>query len=122
MRLDKWLWVARFYKTRSLAAEAVDGGRVKVNRVAAKPAKELKIGDLIALRAGEQDWQVVVQGFAAQRRPAAEAQLLYAETPEIAQQRARQAELRQLSPVPEADHKGRPTKRDRRQLGRLREF
>lgn len=120
MRLDKWLWVARFYKTRSLAADAVDGGRVKVNRTGAKPAKELKIGDLIQLRAGEQDWQVVVQGFNEQRRPATEAQLLYRETPESVQERARMAELRKLSPIPEADQRGRPTKRDRRHLDRLR--
>lgn len=121
MRLDKWLWVARFYKTRSLAADAVDGGRVKVNRAAAKPAKELKVGDLVQLRAGEQDWQVSVAGFSPQRRPAAEAQLLYQETAESVQARARAAELRKLDPLPEAEQKGRPTKRDRRQLSRFRD-
>ena len=119
MRLDKWLWVARFYKTRSLAAAAVDGGKVKVNHAAAKPAKDLKTGDLIQLRAGDQDWVVAVQGFNEHRRPAVEAQQLYQETPNSAQKRARAAELRALSPAPDQEQKGRPTKRDRRQLGRL---
>lgn len=120
MRLDKWLWAARFYKTRSQAADAVGGGRVKVNGAAAKPARELKTGDLLQLRAGEQDWQVVVRAFAEQRRPAPEARLLYEETPESAAERERLAELRKLAPAPEAEQRGRPTKRDRRQLGRLR--
>lgn len=120
MRLDKWLWAARFYKTRSLATEAVGGGKVKLNRAAAKPAREVKPGDLIQLRAGEQDWEIVVHGLNEQRRPAPEARLLYEETPESALRRAQQAELRALAPHPDADHKGRPTKRDRRQLGRWR--
>lgn len=120
MRLDKWLWAARFYKTRSQAADAVGGGRVKVNGAAAKPARELKTGDLLHLRAGEQDWQVVVRAFAEQRRPAPEARLLYEETAESAAERERLAELRKLAPAPEAEQRGRPTKRDRRQLGRLR--
>ena len=119
MRLDKWLWVARFYKTRSLAATAVDGGKVKVNQCAAKPAKDLKIGDLIQLRAGEQDWAITVQAFNDHRRPAVEAQQLYQETSESALKRAQAAELRALSPTPDQEQKGRPTKRDRRQLGRL---
>jgi ribosome-associated heat shock protein Hsp15 len=121
VRLDKWLWAARFYKTRSLATEAVDGGKVKLNGAAVKPAREVKPGDRLQLRAGEQDWEVIVQGLNEQRRPAAEARLLYAETPASAEGRARAAELRKLAPAPDADHKGRPTKRDRRQLGRLRE-
>lgn len=120
MRLDKWLWAARFYKTRSQAADAVDGGRVKLNGGATKPARELKLGDRLQLRAGEQDWQVIVRGFAEQRRPAPEARLLYEETPESAAERARVAELRRIAPAPEAEQHGRPTKRDRRQLNRLR--
>lgn len=120
MRLDKWLWAARFYKTRSLAAEAVDGGKVKVNGAPAKPAKDVKPGDRLQIRAGEQDWEIVVQGLNEQRRPAPEAQLLYQETPESAEQRARAAELRKLAPMPGAEQKGRPTKRDRRQLSRFR--
>ncbi len=120
MRIDKWLWAARFYKTRSQAAAAVDGGKVKLNGAAAKPARELKAGDRLHIRTDGEDWEVDVLGFNAQRRPAAEARLLYAETPESAEKRARAAELRRLSPLPQADTKGRPTKRDRRQLTRLR--
>lgn len=121
MRLDKWLWAARFYKTRSLASDAVDGGKVKLNGAATKPAKEVKPGDRLHIRAGEQDWEVIVQGSNEQRRPAAEAQLLYQETPDSAQERARAAVLRKLAPAPAADHKGRPTKRDRRDLNRFRD-
>ena len=120
MRLDKWLWAARFYKTRSLATAAVDGGKVKLDGAAVKPAREIKPGDRLHIHAGDQDWDVVVQGLADQRRPAVEARLLYQETPEGAARRAREAELRRLAPLPDADHKGRPTKRDRRQLARVR--
>ncbi len=120
MRLDKWLWAARFYKTRSLAADAADRGKVKVNGASAKPAKDVKPGDHLQFRAGEQVWEVVVAGLNEQRRPAPEAQLLYAETPESVRQRAQAAELRKLAPIPQADQKGRPTKRDRRQLVRFR--
>ena len=121
MRLDKWLWTARFFKARTLANEAIDGGKVRLNGFATKPAKEVKIGDRLHIRAGEQDWEVVIQGMNEQRRPASEAQLLYAETPESIERRARAIELRGLAPIPVADQKGRPTKRDRRQLNRFRE-
>jgi ribosome-associated heat shock protein Hsp15 len=120
MRIDKWLWAARFYKTRSIAADAVDGGRVRINGAAVKPAKEVRIGDCIALRAGEQDWEVLVRGLDEFRRPAPEAQRLYEETAESAKRRAEAAELRKLAPMAEPDQRGRPTKRDRRQLGRFR--
>ncbi|HEX8962779.1 MAG TPA: S4 domain-containing protein [Rhodocyclaceae bacterium] len=120
MRLDKWLWAARFYKTRSMAAAAVEGGKVKLNGAAPKPAKEVKPGDRVFLRAGEASWDVLVKGLNEQRRPAPEARLLYEETPESAEQRAREAELRRLAPNPSPDIKGRPTKRDRRQLHRFR--
>jgi len=121
VRLDKWLWAARFFRTRSLATDAVDGGKVKVNGSAAKPAKDLKAGDRLRIRAGDEDWEVVVKGLSEQRRPATEARLLYQETPESQQQRTRAAELHQLDPTPAADQKGRPTKRDRRQWLRLQE-
>jgi ribosome-associated heat shock protein Hsp15 len=121
VRLDKWLWAARFYKTRSLATDAVDGGKVKLNGAAVKPAKDVKPGDRLHIRSGEQDWEVIVQGLNEQRRPAAEARLLYAETPESAQARAAAAELRKLAPTPQPEQKGRPTKRDRRQLVRFRD-
>lgn len=120
MRLDKWLWSARFYKTRSLATDALAGGKVRLNGLSAKPAKEVKVGDRVQLRTGDQDWEVVVQGLNEQRRPATEACMLYDETPESARQRAQAAELRRLAPIPQADQKGRPTKRDRRQLSRFR--
>lgn len=121
MRLDKWLWAARFYKTRSLATAAVDGGRVKQNGMAVKPAREVKPGDRLELRVGDERWEVVVAGLNEQRRPAPEARLLYQETEESIRQRAQAAELRRISPMPVSDHKGRPTKRDRRQLVRFRE-
>lgn len=121
MRLDKWLWVARFFKTRSLASDAVDGGKIKLNGASTKSAKEVKVGDRLQIRAGEQDWEVVVQGLNEQRRPASEAQLLYAETPESIERRARAADLRRFAPTPVDDRKGRPTKRDRRQLSHFRD-
>jgi len=120
MRLDKWLWAARFYKTRSMAADAVSGGKVKLNGVAVKPAKEVTPGDRVHLHAGEQDWDVVVKALNEQRRPAPEARLLYEETAESAERRAQAAELRRLAPTPSADQKGRPTKRDRRLQSRFR--
>lgn len=121
MRLDKWLWAARFFKTRSVASDAVDGGKVKVNGANAKPAKDVKVGDRLHIRAGEQDWEVVIQGLNEQRRPASEAQLLYRETPESIERRAKAAELKKMAPMPGAEEKGRPTKRDRRQLDRFRD-
>lgn len=121
MRLDKWLWAARFFKTRSLATDAVDGGKVKLNGVAPKPAKEVKPGDRLEIRAGEQTWEVIVEGLNEQRRPAPEARLLYAETPASALRRAEAAELRKLAPIALPEQKGRPTKRDRRQLVRFRD-
>jgi ribosome-associated heat shock protein Hsp15 len=110
-RIDKWLWAARFFKTRSLAAAAVDGGKVKWNGQQVKPARELQPGDQLEISAGEVRWTVVVQGLNAQRRPAPEARLLYEETAESAALRARQQELRRLAPMPGADLKGRPTKK-----------
>lgn len=110
-RIDKWLWAARFFKTRSLAAAAVDGGRVKWNGQQVKPARELKAGDPLEIVAGEVRWTVIVRGVSAQRRPAPEARLLYEETTESAARRAQQQEIRRLAPMPGADLKGRPTKK-----------
>jgi ribosome-associated heat shock protein Hsp15 len=121
VRLDKWLWAARFFKTRSLATDAVDGGKVKLNGATVKPAREVKPGDRLQLRLGDEAWEVIVRALNEQRRPAPEARLLYQETPESIQQRAQAAELRRLAPTPNADQKGRPTKRDRRLLIRFRE-
>jgi ribosome-associated heat shock protein Hsp15 len=120
MRLDKWLWAARFFKTRSLANDALDGGKVKLNGTSAKPSKDVKPGDTLHIHAGEQDWEVMVRGLNEQRRPAPEAQQLYEETPASRQQRERAAELRKLAPAPGGDFKGRPTKRARREMERFR--
>ncbi|MCX7180935.1 MAG: RNA-binding S4 domain-containing protein [Proteobacteria bacterium] len=110
-RIDKWLWAARFFKTRSLAAAALDGGRVKWNGQHVKPARELKPGDELEIVAGEVRWTVVVRGVNAQRRPAPEARLLYEETADSAARRLQQQEIRRLAPMPGADLKGRPTKK-----------
>jgi len=110
-RIDKWLWAARFFKTRSLAATAVEGGKVKWNGQQVKPAREVQPGDQLEISTGEVRWTVIVQGLDAQRRPAPEARLLYEETADSAARRARQQEIRRLAPMPGADLKGRPTKK-----------
>ncbi|MFC5303136.1 RNA-binding S4 domain-containing protein [Azospira restricta] len=119
LRLDKWLWAARFFKTRGLAADAIDGGKVKLNGHTAKPAKEVKPGDVLDLTLGDAHWTVTVRGLNEYRRPAPEAQLLYEESAESREQRSRAAEARALAPAPGADLKGRPTKRDRRKIQRF---
>lgn len=119
MRLDKWLWCARFYKTRSLATEEITKGRVTVNGQAAKPARDLRCGDTVALRQGAVARTVRVRGLSGARGPAPVAQLLYEETPESIATREQAAELRRLAPEPAASlHEGRPTKRNRRQIDR----
>ncbi|MCX7162012.1 MAG: RNA-binding S4 domain-containing protein [Betaproteobacteria bacterium] len=110
-RVDKWLWAARFFKTRSLAAAAVDGGRVKWNGQQVKPARELTPGDELDIVAGELRWSVIVRALNAQRRPAPEARLLYEESAESVVRRQQQQEIRRLAPMPGADLKGRPTKK-----------
>jgi ribosome-associated heat shock protein Hsp15 len=110
-RIDKWLWAARFFKTRGLAATALDGGRVQCNGRQVKPAHYLKPGDELDIGAGELRWTVIVRGLNGQRRPAVEARLLYEETAESIARRLRQQELRRLAPTPGADLKGRPTHR-----------
>ena len=118
MRLDKWLWAARFFKTRSLAAEAVERERVRVNDQPVKPAKELRIADSVALRQdGGPARTVIVRGLSAVRGPAPVAQALYEETAESLATRAQAAEARRLAPEPAAAlTEGRPTKRDRRAI------
>ncbi len=118
MRLDKWLWAARFFKTRSLAAEAVDRERVRVNDAPAKPAKELRVGDRVALKQnGGLVRIVVVQGLSPFRGPAVVAQTLYAETADSLAAREQAAEARRLAPEPAAAlTQGRPTKRERRDI------
>lgn len=117
LRLDKWLWAARFYKTRALATEEIEKGRVRVNEQIVKPARELKPGDLVELRQGVVLRTVLVRGLSAVRGPAPVAQLLYEETPASIAAREAAAERRRLAPEPAtAIEQGRPTKRDRRQL------
>lgn len=120
-RIDKWLWVARFFKTRSLAATAIDGGKVRIGGHPVKPAREIRPGDEIDITAGEVHWTVVVRGLNEQRRPAPEARLLYEETAESRARRERDAELRRLAPAPGADLRGRPTKKAGRQIRRFGE-
>ncbi|MDB5743102.1 MAG: heat shock protein Hsp15 [Polaromonas sp.] len=117
LRIDKWLWAARFYKTRSLAVEEIDKGRVHINDQEVKPAREVKVGDLVFLRQGTVVRTVVVRGISGQRGPAPVAQQLYEETAQSQALRARAAETRHLTsdPASSLEH-GRPTKRDRRSL------
>ncbi len=119
LRLDKWLWTARFFKTRSLAATAVDGGKVRLNAQQVKPAKEVRLGDTLEISSGDLHWTVVVEGINEQRRPAPEARLLYAETPESLAKRQRVLELKKLAPAPGANLRGRPTKKAGRQIRRF---
>jgi ribosome-associated heat shock protein Hsp15 len=117
LRLDKWLWAARFYKTRALATDEIDKGHVRVNEQIVKPARELKPGDLVELRQGVVLRTVLVRGLSAVRGPAPVAQQLYEETPASIAAREAAAERRRLAPEPaNAIEQGRPTKRDRRQL------
>ncbi|TRZ57275.1 MAG: RNA-binding S4 domain-containing protein [Rhodocyclaceae bacterium] len=114
VRIDKWLWAARFFKTRSLAIAAINNHKVKCNGEQVKPARDLKVGDVIEVTVGDLHYTVIVQALAEQRRPAAEARLLYAETPESLAQRTALQELRRLAPVPGSNLRGRPTKRQGR--------
>ena len=117
LRIDKWLWAARFYKTRSLAVDEIDRGRVRINDVEAKPAREVKVGDLVALRQGGIPKVVTVLGISSQRGGAPAAQQLYQETDASLQHRMHLAEQRRLGSEPaNSQEHGRPTKRDRRSL------
>ena len=120
VRLDKWLWAARFYKTRSLATAAIRAGDVRVARERVKPARDVKAGDELQIRRGDDVMDVVVRELSSARGPAPVAQRLYEETEESRQRRARAAERRALAREPALDIKGRPTKRDARELRRLR--
>ncbi len=119
MRLDKWLWAARFFKTRSLATQAIDNGRVKLNGERVKPARDIKPGDRLDIHLGEMDWTLTVRALAMQRGPAPVAQALYEEAPASLARRQQQASDRKLTTNPAAAIKGRPTKRDRRQIHRF---
>src|SRR4051812_7340089 len=119
-RIDKWLWAARFFKTRSLATEAVAGGKVEVNGDTAKPAKTVKIGDRIRLRLGPLEYRLSVTGIGERRGSAAVAQTLYEESADSLAERQRIAAERRFSSAPSYEEKGRPSKKDRRELERWR--
>ena len=119
VRIDKWLWAARFYKTRSLAADAVTSGKVELNGERTKPAKSVKGGDMIRMRSGIFEQVVEVKALSDKRGPATVAQGLYAETAESAAARARLAE-RMRYEMPAGTESGRPSKKDRRDIARLR--
>lgn len=121
IRLDKWLWAARFFKTRSLAQAAVEGGRVQVSGQRVKPACRVRVGDHLFLQMGEVPWEVVVLDLSARRGPAIEARRLYQETEGSQQRREALSMARRLAFEPAKDRHGRPTKRDRRQIARWQE-
>ena len=116
LRVDKWLWAARFFKTRSLATEAIHGGHVRLNGSPVKPARDVRLGDTLDITVSHQHWTVVVRGLNEQRRPASEAQLLYEETEESRTRRETVREAQRLAPSPGSELRGRPTKKARRQI------
>jgi len=119
-RMDKWLWAARFFKTRSLAAKACELGRIECNGQPAKPAREVHVGDLLQVKNEGGDFQVEVLVRSEMRGPAAVAQTFYRETEASRELRRRAAEERKAMPHFEALREGKPSKRDRREIGRLR--
>lgn len=120
VRADKWLWAARFFKTRSLAAEACLHAHVRLNGAAVKPAREVQAGDWLVIETLGGSFEVQVVAVSEIRGPAKVAQTLYLETEASAASRAREAERRRLQPEPEAARHGRPTKRERREIDRFR--
>ncbi len=117
IRLDKWLWAARFFKTRSLASQAIDLGRVRIDGERIKPAREARVGETLDVQIGEHRQQVVIRALSAQRGPASVARELYLETADSVARRQRREQARAAEPAQSI--KGRPTKRDRRELGKI---
>jgi len=122
MRLDKWLWAARFFKTRSLAQQAIEAGRVRVEGERIKPSKEVKPGDRLAIRIHDEEWEIAVRALSERRGPAAAARLLYEEDEVSRLARETQRATRALAREPALERHGRPTKTDRRALRRLRGY
>jgi ribosome-associated heat shock protein Hsp15 len=118
VRIDKWLWAARFFKTRSLATDAVDRGRVRVDGDAIKPARNVKLGDKLTIDNGSNAWEVLVTGISDQRGSATIAATLYEETALSIEKRENDQVARRLFREPALEIKGRPTKRDRRAMGK----
>jgi ribosome-associated heat shock protein Hsp15 len=119
IRIDKWLWAARFFKTRSLAAEAVAGGKVEINGTRAKPSRNVRAGETITVRKGPFEWTVIVQAVAQHRGPTPQARLLFEETEESARKREAAAAQMKFERPPEFDLPGRPSKKDRRAIQRF---
>ncbi|HEY4038690.1 MAG TPA: RNA-binding S4 domain-containing protein [Burkholderiaceae bacterium] len=117
LRLDKWLWAARFFKTRSQASQAIDLGRVRIDGERVKPAREARIGEMLEVQVGDHRLQVVIRALSSQRGPASVAHELYQETAESVARRERRTQQRAAEPAQAI--KGRPTKRDRRELGKI---
>lgn len=118
IRLDKWLWAARFFKTRSLAAEAVTGGKITINNERPKPSRIVRPGDRLTVRRGSYEWTVIVKDISRLRGPATQAHLLYAETEESRSKREAAIAQLKLERPPEFDSPGRPSKKDRRAMER----
>jgi len=121
VRIDKWLWAARFFKTRSLATDAVDNGRVRLDGERIKPARPVKLDDKLLIDNGAEIWEIRVQGISDKRGAAPVARLLYAENHESVTKRETDSEARKLYREPGTTIKGRPTKRDRRALSKASE-
>ncbi|MFP3551711.1 RNA-binding S4 domain-containing protein [Paraburkholderia sp. SIMBA_049] len=119
LRIDKWLWAARFFKTRSLATDAVEKGRVRIGGATVKPAKDVRVGDLVEIEIERIVWQIQVLGVCDERGPASVAQTLYVETEEGRQKRQQENERRKTYREPAAELQGRPTKRDRRVIDKF---
>jgi ribosome-associated heat shock protein Hsp15 len=119
IRLDKWLWAARFFKTRSLATDAVSGGKIEVNGDRAKPSRSVRAGDKLTIRSGPYEWTIIVKGLARSRGPAAQARQLYEETEESAHKRESAIARLKLEQPAEFDTAGRPSKKDRRAIARF---
>jgi ribosome-associated heat shock protein Hsp15 len=119
LRIDKWLWAARFFKTRSVASDAVEKGRVRIGGANVKPSKEVRVGDLVEIEIEHVLWQVNVLGICEVRGPAPIAQTLYAETDAGREKRVAESERRKTYREPAAALQGRPTKRDRRIIDKL---
>jgi ribosome-associated heat shock protein Hsp15 len=118
VRIDKWLWAARFFKTRSLATDAVDTGKVKVGGERVKPARPVRVDDELSIDNGSDTWDIVVLGLSEQRAAAPIARTLYQETHESIARREKEADRRRLFREPGAELRGRPTKRDRRLINK----
>ncbi len=119
VRIDKWLWAARFFKTRSLATDAVDTGRVRLGGERIKPARAVRLDDRLTIDNGSDRWEVVVTGISDVRGNATIARTLYQETNDSIVRRERESEARRLYPEPGSTIKGRPTKRDRRTIDKF---